>query len=514
MGRIGVARLLPDDRLAQRAAAGDERALAAIFDRYHQDLYRFSLAIVGSPADAQDALQNTMVKVLRALPGERREIELKPWLYRIAHNESVELLRRRRPVEQLDPEQASSGVSLAEDAESRARLRRLLADLDQLPERQRGALVMRELGGLGFDEIGAALGTSAATARQTLYEARQGLRQMDAGREMDCDAVTRVLSDADGRVARRRDIRSHLRACPDCRRFREEIAGRSEDLGALAPLPALAATGLLQGLLGGAAAGSGGAGAGGGLAGAAAGGAAKSLGAGVAIKSAAAVAVVAVVGAGAADRGGIVDVTPWGGGSQPRGESGAAAGPDSGGPAGPGATEAGDALDGLGAKAKHAIAPGQGVRRGSSPGRPQPAAGGPAAGRAEAPNGEEAVPGGGGSHPHGRGHEKRHPEAASHGQQKAAENKAAGKGQGRTEKGRSSEKQAQPPQATKPAAPLAPGKPDKPIQPSKPEQSGGGAANSSPKAPSDPAAAHPSPSPQGEAKGNPRMPEGVAALAG
>ena len=133
---------------------------------------------------------------------------------------------------------------------------------------------------------------------------------MDGGREMDCDAVTRALSDADGRVTRRRDIRAHLRTCPDCRRFREEIAGRRvDDFGALAPLPAVAAAGLLQGLAGGGASG-----AGTGLAGAAGGGAAKSLGTGAAIKAAAAVAAVAVVGVGAADRTGVVDATPWGGG--------------------------------------------------------------------------------------------------------------------------------------------------------------------------------------------------------
>ena len=112
-----------------------------------------------------------MVKVLRALPGRGARIELKPWLYRIAHNESIELLRRRR-----DTASSTSSwrrrAGLAEDAATRERLRGLIADLDELPERQREALVMRELGGLDFEEIGAALGTSPAVARQTLYEAR------------------------------------------------------------------------------------------------------------------------------------------------------------------------------------------------------------------------------------------------------------------------------------------------------------------------------------------------------
>ncbi len=161
-----------DERLAKRAAAGDERAFAAIYQRYRQDLYRFCLAIVRDPQDAQDALQNAMVKVLRALPGETRQIQLKPWLYRIAHNEAVETLRRRRDNAELDPEVVGSGGDPSEAAATRERLRRLFADLAELPERQRSALVMRELSGLGFEEIAEAFDTSAAVARQTVYEAR------------------------------------------------------------------------------------------------------------------------------------------------------------------------------------------------------------------------------------------------------------------------------------------------------------------------------------------------------
>src|SRR5215203_1628836 len=258
--RPGLLAVLPDERLVQRAAVGNERAFAAIFRRHHQALYRFCLAIVGNPDDAQDALQNTMVKVLRALPGEERRIELKPWLYRIAHNESVELLRRRRDTPELDPELPSPEPGTNERAETRERLRRLLGDLDELPERQRETLVMRELAGLGFAEIGTAIGASDAVARQAVYEARRSLRQMDEGRTMSCDAVGKALSDGDGRVIRGRQVRAHLRACPDCRRFRQEIEERRKDFAGIAPLPAIAAAGILQGLLGGGVGGSGGAG--------------------------------------------------------------------------------------------------------------------------------------------------------------------------------------------------------------------------------------------------------------
>ena len=310
-----------DRRLARRAARGDQDAFAAIFQRYQQDLYRYCVAILGDRQDAQDALQNTMVKALRALPGERREIELKPWLYRVAHNESIELRRRARPSEPLDEDLGAPIASLEETAAERGRLRDLLADIGELSERHRGALVMRELGGLDFDQIGVALDTSPGAARQVLYEARRGLQQMSAGREMNCDAVTALLSDGDGRVARRRDVRAHLRDCSECRGFADGIHDRGATLAGIAPLPAVAAAAIAKGALasgggagvgagaagsvatggGSAAAGGGAAGTAGsggaGAAGIAGGAAAKVASTGAILKST--VAIVAVVGASA-----------------------------------------------------------------------------------------------------------------------------------------------------------------------------------------------------------------------
>jgi RNA polymerase sigma factor (sigma-70 family) len=439
----GLTRLLSDERLTRRAVGGDERAFAAIFSRYHQSLYRFCLAIVGNPEDAQDALQNTMMKVLRALPGEKRKIELKPWLYRIAHNESIDLLRRRRETRELDPEQPTPGYGLAEDAATRERLRQLLADLEELPERQRETLVMRELAGLGFEEIGTALETSGAVARQTLYEARLSLRQMEEGREMSCDAVSRALSDGDGRVARRRDVRAHLRSCADCRRFQVEIESRQHDLAALSPLPAIAAAGILQGVLGGSQAA-----AGGGLAAALGGGAAQTIGASAAAKGIATAAVVAAVGVGAADRSGVIDVAlpgedrsrpsqaapasgdvapgkPAAGpsaGAEDRGAAGANTPGDSGKAASPAAA----GQDPLPTKES-----GQGPSRAENRAEPQPE--GPPSGQAN-----------------GRGHEKQHPSAAAGGQETAAEHKPSLEEPGAAG-GKGEEQGATPP--AKPAAP-------------------------------------------------------------
>src|SRR5690348_348958 len=85
-------RLLGDDKLFKLAAAGDSRAFEAIYDRHHQALSRYCRSIVGNEHDAADALQSTLASALRALVGESREIPLKPWLFRIAHNECISLL--------------------------------------------------------------------------------------------------------------------------------------------------------------------------------------------------------------------------------------------------------------------------------------------------------------------------------------------------------------------------------------------------------------------------------------
>jgi RNA polymerase sigma factor (sigma-70 family) len=208
-----------DARVMRMAADGNEGAMAAIFERHHQALHRYCYSIVGNSHDASDALQNTMMRALDALPGEERTIALRPWLYRIAHNEAVSLLRDRRPDRELDAAVDVCDAAAGDAVESRERLRSLTQDLTQLTQRQRGALLMRELAGLEFGEVAEALGTSPAAVKQSVYEARSALHAMEEGREMDCDAVRRTLSDGDRRVARGTRMRGHLRACAGCRDF-------------------------------------------------------------------------------------------------------------------------------------------------------------------------------------------------------------------------------------------------------------------------------------------------------
>jgi RNA polymerase sigma factor (sigma-70 family) len=292
-----------EERLARLAGEGNERAFAALYERYHQPLYRYCRSLVRSDVDAQDALQSTFTAALSALRRGRRDAPLRPWLFRIAHNESISLLRRRRPEAALSEATESTVPSAEHSAEDRARLASLVGDLSDLPERQRGALVMRELSGLSHEQIAEAFGISVGAAKQTIFEARRSLAEFAEGRIMACEEIQRVVSDGDGRARRSRRVRAHLRDCTRCAAFATAISRREADLRALSPvLPVAAAAGILVRVTG---AGSGHSGGAGGLA---AGATSKAATTVVSLK--AATAGVAVVTAAVAGTAGVLHGSP------------------------------------------------------------------------------------------------------------------------------------------------------------------------------------------------------------
>jgi RNA polymerase sigma factor (sigma-70 family) len=243
--------LLGDERLARLAGAGHERAFTVVYQRYHQSLYRYCRSILRDDADAQDALQSTFAAAFAALARGQRDAPIRPWLFRIAHNEAISVVRRRRPTADLSAASDASTASAEDRVAERAELRLLLHDLDRLTERQRSALVMRELSGLSHEDIAIALGTSVGTAKQTIYEARRSMGEFAEGRAMPCDEIRRTISDADGRALRGRRVRAHLLECSACADFAAAIPARSADLRALAPvMPMAAAVGLLEHVVG------------------------------------------------------------------------------------------------------------------------------------------------------------------------------------------------------------------------------------------------------------------------
>jgi RNA polymerase sigma factor (sigma-70 family) len=252
-GHLLVPRLQSDERLARLAGDGNADAFAALFERYHRDVFRYCRWMVRSDADAQDALQSTFERALAALRRAQRDAPVRPWLFRIAHNESVSLLRRRRSNDgELLETLESGGPSVEEAVQRREQFELLLGDLGELTERQRSALLMRELSDLSHVEIAAALGISVGASKQTVFDARRSLVEFTEGREMECEQIKRIVSDGDGRALSGRRVRAHLRSCEGCRDFASSIAERRSTFQALSPvLPAAAATGILARVTGG-----------------------------------------------------------------------------------------------------------------------------------------------------------------------------------------------------------------------------------------------------------------------
>jgi RNA polymerase sigma factor (sigma-70 family) len=167
-------RAQPDRRLVTLVREGYEAAFEEIVRRYGRSLGRYAASIVGGRSE--DVLQEAFAKALPALQRDDAEIDLRPWLFRIVRNTALNDLRDSPPSPELLAEALAGGRNPADELEQRERLADLMRRLRELPEPQRAAIVMRELEGLGHEEIAAALGLTGGGARQAIYRARQALR--------------------------------------------------------------------------------------------------------------------------------------------------------------------------------------------------------------------------------------------------------------------------------------------------------------------------------------------------
>src|SRR5215213_4429767 len=278
---------LDDARLAALAAAGDERAFEAVYDRHHRALLAFCRHMLGSLDEGEDALQQTFLRAHRSLVAQGPPDELRPWLFAIARNRCLTMLAARKaaavPVEELEP--ATDG--LVAGVEQRADLRDLLGDIARLPDDQRSALVLAEVGDLSHAEIAAVIEVPTAKVKALVHQARTRLIADRDARETPCEDVREQLSTARGGELRRGPLRRHLALCEPCRTYKDAVAEQRSALALVLPvLPSVGLKDTIFGARGGgaAAAASGGAALSG--AGTSAGLAAKSLGAKLAIGAA------------------------------------------------------------------------------------------------------------------------------------------------------------------------------------------------------------------------------------
>ena len=278
--------LAGDQLLVEQIRRGNEIAFEVAFERHGAGILGFCRHMLGSPEEAEDAVQHTFAAAFRDLQrGGERDIALKAWLYTIARNRCISVLRARR--EQPAELQELPTDGLSDQVEQRAELRELLADVRELPEEQRAALLLAEAAGLSHAEVARVLGCETASVKGIVFRARSSLIEMRTARETSCVEIREQLETLRGGALRRNELRHHLRHCPGCSAYREEVR-RQRQMLAVA-LPVVPSVGLKSSVLSAAGVTGGAAAAGG----AAAGGATAG---GLAFGSAA-VAKIALVGA-------------------------------------------------------------------------------------------------------------------------------------------------------------------------------------------------------------------------
>jgi RNA polymerase sigma factor (sigma-70 family) len=319
--RSPLLKLQGDEKLIAMARAGNPGAFETIVDRYQGRLLGFCRQMLSSTEDAEDVLQEVFVNAYRAMLADEREINLRPWLYRIARNRCLNYLRKPKAdaQESMDMVPEVDAASTAEKVHNREEFRQILSDVNKLPETQRTALLLREMDALSYEEIAAAMETTVPSVKSLLVRARISLAEASQARLLTCGEVRVELSEAaEGLRKASAPVRRHVRECEECADFRSQVRSNEKALAALFPVgPLIAFKGFIASKLGlsgagGASAGAAGAGAAGAGAGAVGGGVAAigggsaagglgAIGGAIGTKAAAGVVTAALLTAGAVE---------------------------------------------------------------------------------------------------------------------------------------------------------------------------------------------------------------------
>ncbi len=238
-----------DDRLVALLRAGDESAFEAIYDRYQRQLLSFCRHMLGSREEAEDALQQAFMSAHAGLLRDQRSIHLRAWLFTIARNQCLSALRARREHASIDDAEPSVD-GLAPAVAQREDLRELLRDVSRLPDDQRAALLLSELGDLSHEEIGGVLDCPKEKVKALVFQARSSLIAAREARDTPCAEIREQLATLSGGSLRRTALRKHLRDCAGCQDFQAQVKRQRADLALLLPVVPTAAlnTGVLSGV--------------------------------------------------------------------------------------------------------------------------------------------------------------------------------------------------------------------------------------------------------------------------
>src|SRR6516165_3589737 len=237
--RSPLLRLQSDERLVTLMRRGNSTAFEVLVARYHSRLLAFCRHLLGSREDAEDVLQEVMSAAFNAMLDDDRPINVRPWLYRVARNRSLNHLRRIQAigVDSMDIHLSDNGASTADKVHDREEFRLLGGDINDLPETQKTALVLREMDALSYEQIAEAMETTVPSVKSLLVRARVSLAEAAEARMLSCAEVRIELGELAEGLRRRSSplVRRHLRDCTRCTVFRTQLKQTNKALAALLP---------------------------------------------------------------------------------------------------------------------------------------------------------------------------------------------------------------------------------------------------------------------------------------
>ena len=248
-----------DQKLVQSAVRGNRKAFRELFDRYFQALYNYALTLTRDPALAEDITQETFIRAHNNLSKLGPPWNFHAWIFRLARNYFIDLIRKERDLEELEDERQviSTGPSPERETFSREVSDRVHSTLASLPDRQREILVLRELQGFSYSEIGQIMALSDSNVKVSLHRARSafqesyGISLLLDDPQGDCLEVTRILDalhDGEELLDREKFVKEHLKVCEACQKRRDLLIKQSAILGAF--IPAIPPRGLAERILG------------------------------------------------------------------------------------------------------------------------------------------------------------------------------------------------------------------------------------------------------------------------
>jgi RNA polymerase sigma factor (sigma-70 family) len=239
-GPTPLLRLASDERLVALTRRGNQAAFEALVARYQSRLLAFCRHMLSSREDAEDVLQEVFAAAFNAMVADERPINVRPWLYRIARNRSLNHLRKATAlgVDTMDVHVADHGTTTADKAHKREEFRLLMADVEELPETQKTALLLREIDALSYEQIAEAMDTTIPSVKSLLVRARVSLAEAAEARLISCEDVRAELGQVAEGIKQRMSppVRRHVRTCDRCAGFRKQLRQTNKALAAIFPI--------------------------------------------------------------------------------------------------------------------------------------------------------------------------------------------------------------------------------------------------------------------------------------